>query len=147
MAFIVNSVSHRIIMLLHIREEIFFFFERAINSIILMSFYGIYTRMLQAVLDKSWMQHPTKQQLYVHLTPITKVRRTRHTGHCWRNKDELISDVLLWTPSHGRAKVEGPVRTYIQKLCVNTGCRLEELSGAMDDRDGWPERGTSESAT
>ena len=40
-------------------------------------------------------------------TPITKtikIRRTRHAGHYWRSKDELISDVLQWTPSHGRAK-------------------------------------------
>ena len=62
---------------------------------------GNYTRMLQAVLNKSWRQHPTKQQLYGHLSPITKtikIRRTRHAGHCWRSRGELISDVLLWTP-------------------------------------------------
>ena len=33
-----------------------------------------------------------------------EVRRTRHAGHCWRSRDELIRDVLLWTPSHGRQK-------------------------------------------
>ena len=33
---------------------------------------GNNTRMLQAVLNKSWRQHPTKQQLYGHLPPITK---------------------------------------------------------------------------
>ena len=62
---------------------------------------GNYTRMLRAVLNKSWRQHPTRHQLYGHLPPITKtiqVRRTRHAGHCWRSKEELISDVLLWTP-------------------------------------------------
>ena len=32
---------------------------------------GNYTRMLSAVLNKSWKQHPTKQQLYVLLPPIT----------------------------------------------------------------------------
>ena len=44
---------------------------------------GNYTRMLRAILNKSWRQHPIKQQLYGHLPPITKtiqVRRTRHTG-------------------------------------------------------------------
>ena len=59
---------------------------------------GNYTRMLRSVLNKSWRQHPTRHQLYGHLPPITKtiqVRRTRHAGHCWRSKDELISDVLL----------------------------------------------------
>ena len=60
-----------------------------------------YTRMLWAVLNKSWRQHPTKQLLYGHLPPITKsiqVRRARHVEHCWRSKDELISDILLWAP-------------------------------------------------
>ena len=27
---------------------------------------GNYTRMLRAILNKSWRQHPTKQQLYGH---------------------------------------------------------------------------------
>ena len=56
-----------------------------------------YTRMLQAILNKSWRQHPTKHQQYGHLPTITKtsnVRRTRHAGRCWRSKDELISDIL-----------------------------------------------------
>ena len=70
---------------------------------------GNYTRMLRAILNKSWRQHPTRHQLYGHLPPITKtiqVRRTRHAGHCWRSRDELIRDVILWTPAHGRAKTQ-----------------------------------------
>ena len=62
---------------------------------------GNYTRMLRAIFMKSWREHPTRHQLYGHLPLITKtiqVRRTRHAGHCWRSRDELISDVLLWTP-------------------------------------------------
>ena len=62
---------------------------------------GNYTRMLRAISNKSWQQYPTRHQLYGHLPPITKiiqVRRTRHAGHCWRSRDKLISDVLLWTP-------------------------------------------------
>ena len=65
------------------------------------------TRMLRAIVNKSWNQHPTKQQLYGHLPPVTKtikIRRSRHSGHCWRSRDELLSDVILWTPSRGRAK-------------------------------------------
>ena len=103
---------------------------------------GDYTRMLQAILNKSWRQHSTKQQPFSHLPPITKtiqVRRTRHSGHCWRSRDELISNMLMWTPSHRQAKVGRPARIYIQQLCVDTGCSLEDLPGAMDDRDGWRE--------
>ena len=98
-----------------------------------------YTRMLRVILNKFWMEHPTKQQLYGHLPPITKsikVRRTRYAGHCWRNRDELISDILLWTPSRGGAKSGQPARTYIQQLRADTGYSLENLPGAMDDRDG-----------
>ena len=75
---------------------------------------GNYTRMLRAILNKSWRQHPTKQQMYGHLPPITKtikIRRTGHVGHCWRSRNELISDVLPWTPSLGRAKTGRPART------------------------------------
>ena len=63
--------------------------------------------MLRAILNKSCRQHPTRHELYGHLPPIMKtiqVRRTRHTGHCWRSRNELISDVLLWTHTHGREK-------------------------------------------
>ena len=104
---------------------------------------GNYTRMLRAILNKSWRQHPTRHQLYDHLPPITKtiqVRRTRHAGHCWRSRDELISDVLLWTLTHGRAKAGRPARIYIQQLCEDTGCSPEDLPEAMNDREKWRER-------
>ena len=68
---------------------------------------GNYTRMLRAILNKSWQQHPTRHQLYGHLPPITKTiqaRRTRHAEHCWRSKDELVSDVLLRKPAYGQSK-------------------------------------------
>ena len=132
------------------------FFQAAVTSILL---YGCttwtltkrlekkldsnYTRMLRAILNKSWRQHPTRHQLYGHLPPITKtiqVRRTRHAGHCWRSRDELIRDVLLWTPTHGRAKAGRPARTYIQQLCEDTGCCPEDLPGVMNDREEWRER-------
>ena len=104
---------------------------------------GNYTRMLRAILNKSWRQHPTQNQLYGHLLPITKtiqVRRTRHAGHCWRSRDKLISDVLLWTPTYGWAKAGRPARTYIQQLCEDTGCGPEDLPEAMNDREKWQER-------
>ena len=104
---------------------------------------GNYTRMLQAILNKSWRQQPTKHQLYGHLPSITKtlqVRRTRHAGHSWRSWDELISDVLLWTPTYGQAKAGRPARTYIQQLYEDTGCSPEDLSEAMNDREKWRER-------
>ena len=54
--------------------------------------------------------------------------------------DELIRDVLLWIPTHCRAKAGRPARTYIQQLCEDTGCCPEDLPRAMNDREEWRER-------
>ena len=104
---------------------------------------GNYTIKLRAILNKSWQQHPTRHQLYGHLTPITKTiqaRRTRHAGHCWRSKDVLISDLPLWTPAYGQAKAGRPARTYIQQLCEDTGCSPEDQPEAMNYREKCRER-------
>ena len=101
------------------------------------------SRFVRVHVVHPWRQHPTRHQLYGHLPPITKtiqVRWTRHAGHCWRSRDELISDVLFWTPTHGHAKAGRPARTYIQQLCEDTGCCLEDLPEAMNDREEWRER-------
>ena len=83
------------------------------------------------------------QKTVGHLPPITKtiyIRLPRHAGHCWRSRDEIIIDILLCTPSHGRAKPGRPGRTYTQQLCADAACDLEDLLEAMDDREGWWER-------
>ena len=100
---------------------------------------GKYTRLLRAILNRSWRQHSTKQQQYGHLLLITKTiqdKRTRHARHCWRSSDELISDVLQWTSLHGRTKTGRPAGNYIQQLCADTGCSLENLRKVMDDKGG-----------
>ena len=83
---------------------------------------GNYKRMPQAILNKSWRQHPTKHKLYGHLPPIMKtikVRRTRHARHCWRSRDELISDVLLWTPHTAEQKQDDQLEpTYSSSMRI-----------------------------
>ena len=97
--------------------------------------------MLRAILNKSWRQHPTRRQLYGHLPPITKtiqVRRARHAGHCWRSKDELISDVLLWTPTYDQAKAGRPARTYSSYVrtrdVTQKTCRRQWMIGRSGER-------------
>ena len=104
---------------------------------------GNFTGMLRAILNKSWRQHPTKHQLYGHMPPIRKtiqVRGTRHAGHYWRSRDELISIVPLWSPIYGWAKAGRPAGTYIQLLCEDTGWSPKDLPEAMNDREKWRER-------
>ena len=43
-------------------------------------------------------------------------------------------------PSHWWVMAGRPAETYIQQLCADTGYSLEDLPGAMDNRDGWQER-------
>ena len=103
---------------------------------------GNYKRMLQEILNKTWKQHPRKKQLNSHPLPITKtikIRRIRHAGYCWRSRDEIIRDLLLWTPLYGHAKTGQPARTDILQLCADTGCSPEDLPEAMDDREEWRE--------
>ena len=119
--------------------------------------YIFYTRMLLAILNKSWQQHPTRHQLYGHLPLITKtiqVRRTRHAGHCWRSRDELISDVLLWTPHMGVQMQDDQhehtfsnyvrIQDVVQKTCMRRwtirksgerGSGISVLQARHDDDD------------
>ena len=127
------------------------FFQAAIVSILLYGcttkrlekkFDGNYRRMLRAIMNKSWREHPAKQQLYSHLPPITKtmqIRRARHAEHCWRSRGELISDVLLWTPSHSCAKqgdqLEPTYSSYvrIQGVALRT-CRKQWTIGRCGEK-------------
>ena len=121
------------------------FFQAAVTSILL---YGCttwtLTKRLEKKLDGNYKNAacnseqvlattPTKHQLYGHLPPITKtiqVRRTRHAGHCWRSRDELIRHVLLWIPTHGRAKAGRPARTqeYYELFWTNPRSNIHKTT-------------------
>ena len=103
--------------------------------------------MLRAILNKSWKQHPTRHQLYGHLPPIMKtikVRRTRHAGHCWRSRDELISHVLQWTSHMAVQKQDNQLEpTYsssVRILDVPWGpARSDERKGGVAwEGQGYP---------
>ena len=64
--------------------------------------------MLREILNIQWSAHSSKQPLYGNLAQITlliKDRSTSFAGHCYRSKDEVVSDLILGTPKHGKAKV------------------------------------------
>ena len=53
------------------------------------------------------------------ISKINQVRRTRHGGHCWKSKDHLINNVLLWTPIYGRSCISRTSITYQSLLCTD----------------------------
>ena len=99
--------------------------------------------MLRASLNKSWRRIITNEILYNGIPKIsatTKEHRMKFAGHCWRSKNELASDLLLWYPNHRKRSRGRPAKTYIDQISSDTGCEREELSNAMQDRDGLRER-------
>ena len=60
----------------------------------------------------------------------------RFSGHCWRSKDELASDIILQKTHHGKRKCGRPANTYIDKLRNNTNLTtIDEMKTAMEDRE------------
>ena len=115
----------------------FYLFPYSITKRLEKNIDGNYTRMLRAILNKSWRQYPTKHQLYGHLPPITKtiqVRRTRHAGCTPR-------DLLIWPEKKQDGQLKHTyIHTYMQQLCEDMGCSPEDLPEAMNHREEWWER-------
>ena len=60
-----------------------------------------YIRMLHAILNRSWKDHPNNKEIYGNIPDIcTLIRhqRLRFSGHCWRSKLDLASDLIIWQP-------------------------------------------------
>ena len=61
--------------------------------------------------------------------------KTNNTcGHCWLSKAEPITDVILWTTTHGHTSVAD------QQLCADTGSSSVEPPASMKERETETER-------
>ena len=67
------------------------------------------------------------------MSQTTQVRQTRHAGHSWKI-DRLIKDIRSYELLH----MDTPV--LANQLCEYIRDSLEDLLGAMYERDGWQER-------
>ena len=101
---------------------------------------GCYTRLLRTALNVSWKAHMTNQDLYGDLPRVSekiRKRRLQFAGHCMRRTGQVITDVLLWKPLHGKRSVGRPITTYVNLLCQDTGLSPVELRTCMEDRSVW----------
>ena len=97
---------------------------------------GCYTNLLRRVQNLSWQKHPTMKEIYGSLPRLSArliEHRTRFAGHCFRAKEEIISDILLWKQSRSRKL------TYPDIIARDSGIHLEDLPNAMADRECWKE--------
>ena len=103
---------------------------------------GCYTKLLRVIHGVLWKDNINNKTLYAGLPPrTTKImeRRLQFIGHCQRSDTELVSKVLLWTPTKGKRKRGRPSRNYIQQLEEDIQLKLEEAKTALLDRDTWRE--------
>ena len=91
---------------------------------------GNNTRILPAIKKNFLKQHSIHEQVYGHQPPVSQTIQTRHMRHCWRSKDETISDVLFWTTTHGLTSVGRPAKTDKHRLSEETRCRPDYLPKA-----------------
>ena len=64
--------------------------------------------------------HSLNDFRYCYQTILILFNINNLSGHCWRSKDELVSDVLLWTPTYGQAKAGRPARSLTYSRYVRT---------------------------
>ena len=86
----------------------------------------------------SWKKHPTLNQIYGDLPPISSVlaqRRARFAGHCMRAKNQIISSILPWRlqqSNRGRRPL-----TYLDVIARDIGLEVGDVRTAMLDRAVW----------
>ena len=102
---------------------------------------GVYTRMLRAALNVSWVDHVRSPELYGYLPRLSdtiRQRRMRLAGHCVRHPELTASEMILWEPTHGKKSRGRPQATYIDTLKRDTGLTsTTEIKTLMMDKDEW----------
>ncbi|KAI8485127.1 hypothetical protein Bbelb_370520 [Branchiostoma belcheri] len=96
--------------------------------------------MLRRVHNVHWEQHLTNKELYAGLPKLTtkiRTRRLRFAGHTLRNCREIASNLVLWSPAHGRRRPGRPPLTYPDVLRRDVGLQAQDMGKAMQDRDYW----------
>ena len=69
------------------------------------------------------------------ISTTIRERRLTFSGHCWRSRDEVVSDLVLWEPKHGKRNVRGQACTLLVDLLeADTGVPRDCLPAATDDR-------------
>ena len=99
---------------------------------------GTYTRLLMRVQNISWREHKSKTEIYNGVPQVSSIlaqRRARFAGHCYRAKDQIISDVIcmrLPRTCRGRRPFN-----YIDCVARDINQNIIDLPNLMADRNSW----------
>ena len=105
---------------------------------------GLYTKLLRRVLNFSWRDHVSNNNLYGDLPSLSSTirqRRLRFAGHCSRATNQPVTDLLFWTPSTGKRGRGAGIRTFPKSLLADTSSSSDgEIQVLMADRHLWRRR-------
>ena len=96
-------------------------------------------RLLMRVQNISCKSHPTKKHIYgdiPSISSILKARRVWFAGHCFRAENEIISSLLLWTPTN---QTRSRKLSYPDAIARDIGIDRTDLGTVMLDREIWRE--------
>ena len=94
---------------------------------------GLYTRIIRMILKivlVHWSQKVTNKVMYGAIEKIsTKITRRllKFSGHCLRRDDEVVSDLVLFEPTHGTRRRRRLPERYIRNLERETGIWASEM--------------------
>ena len=102
---------------------------------------GYYTRMLRMIMNITWMDKITNEDLYGNLPRISnkiRERRLKLAGHCVRLSELEVSNLVLWEPFQGKFNRGSQRLTYVDRLRKDTGLQTTaELKTLMKDKCVW----------
>ena len=101
---------------------------------------GAYTRLLRSALNISWKERITNEQLYGNLPKVSekiKKRRLQFVGHCLGSSGQVVWDLVLWKPVHGKSGAGRPIMTYVDLLCQDTEQTPAKIKICMENRRVW----------
>jgi len=103
---------------------------------------GCYTRMLRMVMNITWINKMTNEDLYGNLLRISNKiweRRLRLAGHCVRHSELEVSNLVLWEPTQGKfnrgSQRQGESETDICGQ-AQEGYRTSDYNGVEDTNEG-----------
>ena len=63
------------------------------------------------------------------------------TGYYFRSNDRLLSELIVWLPSHGMGRHGGWImKNIFDQLAENIDCEVEDLQTAVNDWERWQEK-------
>ena len=101
---------------------------------------GCYTQLLRRVLNISWRDHKTNEEVYGEIPPLAnsvRKRRLQFAGHCLRASDQPVSRVLFWTPSEGHSSRGRRSTTYPDSISKDLDLEPNEVQQLMLDKLAW----------